>query len=392
MNVLMVLDHEFPPDVRVENEATALIEAGHVVYMACYTQKNKPLFEEYKGIKIHRTPIDSFTYKSSVAALTFPHYFNFWYRFIRRIVVENNIKAIHIHDLPLAKVGKRVKDKHGVKLVIDLHENWPALLRVSTHTNTFLGKLLSPNWMWERYEKKTLRFADRIIVVVDEARERLANIGINPNSVFVVSNTLNEESFVVPELTPDSNFFTLYYAGGINYHRGIQNVIKALAKVTKTIPQIRFRIAGSGSYKPAIEKLAHELNVSNNVEFLGHLSLSDVAKNLALADAAIIPHLKTDHTDSTIPHKLFQYMYACKPIVTSNCKPLERITNQTHAGVVYRWDSVDDLAEKLLSLATKSIEIPPARKWVEEKYNWKVDSMILTKMYDNLASSDAPGY
>ena len=384
MKILMVLDHEFPSDIRVENEATALISAGNQVHIACYTQKDRPRTDTFKGIAIHRISINKFIYKSSVAALTFPHYFNFWRRFLSVLLSREKFDVIHIHDLPLAKVGAELKDKFGVKLVLDLHENWPALLRVATHTNTFLGKLLSPNFLWVKYEKIILKSADRIIVVVDEAKERLKNLGIDYSKVEVVSNTLNEVEFGIPNLQPDSNYFTLYYAGGINLHRGLQTVIEALPIALEKVSNVRFRIAGSGSYQKELEQLAIKLNVKNSVEFLGHLSLADVAKNLAMCNAALIPHLKTDHTDSTIPHKLFQYMYINKPIIASNCTPIERIIKETTSGLVFISGNAHDLAEKIVLLATKQIEIALARSWVETKYNWKVDAAKLTELYNSL--------
>lgn len=384
MKILMVLDHEFPSDIRVENEATALIKSDHEVHLACYTQKNRPRTESYKGITIHRIPIGKLVYKSSVAALTFPFYFNFWRRFLTKILSTQKFDVIHIHDLPLSRVGIELKDKFKTKLVIDLHENWPAFLRVATHTNSNLGRLLSPNFLWVRYEKSVLRKSDKVIVVVDEAKGRLVDLGIDKDRVFVVSNTLNEDEFSAPNLLPDPKFFTLYYAGGINFHRGLHTVIEALSLLKTRLNSVRLRIAGSGSYKDELELLAIKLKVNEMVEFLGQLSLTDVAKNLALCDAALIPHLKTDHTDSTIPHKLFQYMYINKPIIASNCAPIERIIQETSSGLIFNSGDAHDLAEKIVLLATKQVEIEPARSWVETKYNWKVDASVLRELYNSL--------
>ncbi len=36
MRIGMILDKEFPPDERVENEALILLEGGHEVYVLCY--------------------------------------------------------------------------------------------------------------------------------------------------------------------------------------------------------------------------------------------------------------------------------------------------------------------------------------------------------------------
>ena len=387
----MVLDHEFPSDVRVENEALALIKAGHQVHLACYTRKDRPRRDFFRGIIIHRIPLSTMMYKASVAALTVPLYFKFWNRFLEKVVKENDIDALHIHDLPLAQSGKILKHKHNLKLVVDLHENWPALLRVSTHTKTIPGRLLSPGFLWERYEKRVLRYADSIIVVVEESRERLIGAGLDSSDIVVVSNTLNQENFRLPDKFADPKYYTIFYAGGITYHRGLQTVVEAISLVKDRIPNIRFRIIGSGNFMEPLRNLVKNLNVGTHVEFTGHLSLEEVADNLAQADAALIPHLKTGHTDSTIPHKLFQYMYANKPIIASNCKPLERIVSETNSGVIFKAGSAADLAEKLLALYEKRVTIPPARRWVEEKYNWDVDAGRLVSLYRKFHASVISG-
>lgn len=381
MKILMVLDHEFPTDVRVENEATALIAAGHEVHIACYTQKEKPANEVFKSIQIHRVEISNLMYKLSAAALTLPFYFRFWFKFLDSLFKKHDFEAVHIHDLPLSKVGSRISKKYGVKLIIDLHENWPALLSVSTHTSTLIGRMVSPNFLWVAYERRILKRANAIIVVVDEAKERISALGINKDKIFVVSNTLNMSEFDVDTEKPDSNHFTLYYAGGINFHRGLQTVIEAVELAKDKVPNLRFHIAGFGSYRCNLEELVKKLDLADRILFLGYLTLKDVARNLSQANVALIPHLKTPHTDSTIPHKLFQYMYINKPIIASNCAPIERIVNETNSGVIFKSGDANDLAKKIVQLATKSIEVPSARHWVEEKYCWDNDSKVLVEIY-----------
>ena len=79
----MVLDREFPPDLRVENEIDTLIEAGYEIHLACYTHENKPLFEKSGNLFIHRKSISPLIYKSSVAILTLPLYRIFWMKFLK---------------------------------------------------------------------------------------------------------------------------------------------------------------------------------------------------------------------------------------------------------------------------------------------------------------------
>ena len=73
----MILERDFPPDLRVENEISALIEQGIEVHVACYTFSKKNSVESYNGYTIHRKKISSFTYKSSVGALKLLFCFKF---------------------------------------------------------------------------------------------------------------------------------------------------------------------------------------------------------------------------------------------------------------------------------------------------------------------------
>ena len=186
MKILMVLEKDFPPDLRVENEMKSLVKSGHNVVMACFTFTGNDRKEVWNNCTIYKKKITSFQYKSSVGALKFPFYFNFWRKHLRKIISLESPDAIHIHDLPLARLGSEIKQKKHLQFILDLHENWPAFLRISKHTNTFFGKILSSNIQWENYELKSCNQADKVIVVIEEAKERLIHAGIPENKISVI--------------------------------------------------------------------------------------------------------------------------------------------------------------------------------------------------------------
>ena len=255
--------------------------------------------------------------------------------------------------------------------------------QMAIHTNTVFGKILSSNKQWRKYEKDILLKADKIITVVEEMKERLVKLGIVPNKIFIVSNTLKIDSFQVPDKKPDPNYFTLFYAGGLNYHRGLQVVIKALPKIIKKIPNIRFWIIGKGSYQKELEKLVEKLELQQSVKFRGWKNQTEIADLLVQSDIALIPHLKYEHTDSTIPHKLFQNMYAKKPVIASNCNPIKRIINKSKCGLVY--ENENRLTECLLKFHNHP-EIRKGmggngKKVIMEKYNWKETEKKLLELY-----------
>lgn len=383
----MLLDHVFPPDTRVENEIKSLAEAGHEVHIACFHKEGEPMLEKTQYCTIHRNPISKFVFKSSVGILKFPVYFNYWRKIVDGLFENENFDAVHVNDLPLAKIGYEAKCKYGSRFILDLHENWPVLLQLSKHTNTFLGKLLSSNRQWIQYEKKMCQLADKIIVVVDEAKSRICTLGVSPEKVEVVSNTLNLDQFDPIERKEfKTDKFRMLYVGGINYHRGIQIVIQAVSMLKKRGLEVSFDLVGDGSYLSDIKTLIEELRVQDNVTVHGFKHFTQIVDLYESANVALIPHVKSGHTDNTIPHKIFQYMYAQIPMIVSNCDPLVRIVNETGSGITYRYDHPEELADIIADLHEHPQKlndyIQKGRQAVIDKYNWKVDGGKLVKLYN----------
>jgi glycosyltransferase involved in cell wall biosynthesis len=385
MKILMVLESDFPPDVRVENEMLALSEAGHEIHLACSTRKNRASKENWGNVVIHRKSMSPFIYKTSVGCLKFPFYFNFWRKFISGLFSEENFDAIHIHDLPLARIGAEAKHKFKSLLVIDLHENWPALIKTAAHTQTFLGRLLSSNRQWVDYEKNILPEADMVVTIIEEARERIIRLGIDPEKVCMVSNTINYENLNIKPSLNKSDSFTIFYGGAINKHRGLQVVLQAIKICTGKNCKVSLWIVGDGSFRKSLERTAASLNIESHVRFFGHKPFNVMLDLLAEADAAIIPHIRTDNNDASSPNKLYQYMYLNKPIISSDCTSLERVINETQTGFIYRNYSPEDLSSLIIKLNNNRSLLDEiegnGRKAVVEKYNWNIDKQNLIGRY-----------
>jgi glycosyltransferase involved in cell wall biosynthesis len=393
MKILMLLESEFPPDVRVENEITALVEAGHKIHLACSTRKNRFETETLGKAIIHRRPMSTFIYKSSVGCLKFPFYFNFWRTFVFDLLKKEKFDAIHIHDLPLSTIGAEAKKKFNLSLVIDLHENWPALLKYAPHTHTFMGRLLSSDKQWTEYEKTMLPEADLIVTIVEEARDRVALLGIDKSRICIVSNTANIENIPELILKERNNDFTVFYGGGLNRHRGLQVVFEAIRLLKEKNININLNIVGSGSYRKDLEAKAATLHIESNVRFFGQKPFDEMMGLLADTDAAIIPHLRTENNDASSPNKLYQYMYMKKPVISSDCISLKRIIGETDSGFIYRNDSPEELASLLEKLKGKPALLKEkginGRKAVLSEYNWDFDKKRLVMAYKKLWNTSA---
>lgn len=389
--ILMVLEKDFPEDERVEKEALALINAGYEVHLAIINDQIQPSSKKiYKDIIIHQRFIGKWIKKTSVGALMFSFYFNFWRNFLEDILKETNFDYIHVHDLPLAKIGKELSIKHNFKFVLDLHEHWSALLDLSPHTKTFLGRLLSRKNQWVSYETKMVNLADHLIVVIEEARDRITKLGVPENKISVISNTIPIKELQGSKFDslPPAHKIVLGYAGGIQYLRGLQEVVQALPDLVKVYPNLELWLIGGGRHVEPLKNLAEKLKVKDNVQFFGHQPYSEMMKLINQFTIGLIPHLKNPLTDATIPNKLFQYMYLEKPILASNCDPIKRIIEETKTGLIHEFDNPHDISEKAIKIIKNQDLITKfgvnGRKAVETKYNWENDAKVLVETYNSI--------
>jgi len=383
----MLLENEFRNDGRVEKEVQTLFNAGHELIVAAINSSGLASEEERANCLVIRKDISRFITKSSVGALKAPFYFNFWRNYIREILKTHAIDAIHIHDLPLSRIGSEIKKQYNIKFVLDLHENWPALLGISAHTNTLPGKILSSEKQWRQYECSSAREADAVITVVDEMKERITRLGIPSEKIYVLENTPETGSLNELKRERDDRFFTLVYIGGITFHRGLQYPISGLKLIVPELP-VRLWIAGDGKFSSILKEQVKNLHLQDWVRFFGSLSKKESEALLTKANLGLIPHIRSEQSDNSSPNKIFEYMAAGLPVLASDCISIRRIIDSTGAGMTYGSDSSSDFARAVRELyndrENSDIFAINGRKAIKEKYNWQQSSASLLQLYSAL--------
>ena len=335
----MLLNEEFPPDSRVQKEATSLISDGHIVTIACYTRKKIATDETFHGIEIRRMSISNLSYKLSAACLVVPIYFWFWESFISKIVAGNKPDVIHVHDLPLTKVGYYFKRKLGCKLICDQHEYYSDWIVHTAHMNTILGKLVKFLGNWKRYEKKYLKKADLVITVADPLREKyIEKYNIKEDKIITIPNTpsfdiYNKENIKSEIIERFRNDFLLFYAGGIDILRGIDTAIKALPLLRQNIPNIKLLLAGKiiKPYNPF--ETARAVGVESLLKFEGWVLEEDLPSYISASSVCFFtPPSNRDEINNTIATKIYQYATMGKPIITSNAKMMKDFIENNNLG------------------------------------------------------------
>ncbi|HPJ30176.1 MAG TPA: glycosyltransferase family 4 protein [Methanothrix sp.] len=156
-----------------------------------------------------------------------------------------------------AKVHSKLK---RAPLVITWHEVWGDYWREYLGMMAPLGMLV---------EKETVRLPQKIIPVSERVREDLARMGVEAERMEVVGNGVDLE--LIRSVEANEPIYDVIYAGRLSAHKRVDLLIEAVGLVREEIPGIRCGIVGDGPEMAALTRLAEELNLAKNVDFLGFL-------------------------------------------------------------------------------------------------------------------------
>ena len=390
----MLLDNEFTGDMRVENEVISLAKNGFNVTVLCLNHGTKKSEEDFHGARIIRISISLFM-KNKMKGLTntiFDFWKSYWWKQIKKIDGLKEYDAIHAHDLHMVPIALKAKEKlnNGVKVVADLHENYPEAMKHYKYSNTFPGNLIISVKKWERKEIEWLKQCDQVITVIDEAVNRYIKLGVDASKIIVVQNYVNTDVFDTYTLNSEitekfKGKFVVSYIGGFDDHRGLHTLIKAIHILKNKVNNIHLLLVGRGINFEQLKELSDTLDMKKHISFEGWQPPTALPSYINASDVCIIPHKKTVHTDNTIPHKLFHYMMYRRPIIASNCTPMERILHESKTGLVFESGNEVDLSEKIFELYQNDEQREAFGQngeiAIQERYSWKEAAKSMVTYY-----------
>jgi glycosyltransferase involved in cell wall biosynthesis len=101
---------------------------------------------------------------------------------------------------------------------------------------------------------------------------------------------------------------------------------------------------------------------------------------IGVADACIVPHYVTEHTDTTVPNKVFDYMLQRKPVLVTQSRSLRQIVEPARCGIVYQDTDPDALAAAIHALGDRALRASMGSAGytaVQTTYNWDRDKAAL---------------
>ncbi|MHB9154363.1 MAG: glycosyltransferase family 4 protein [Endomicrobiales bacterium] len=389
MKIGLVWHGAFPWDIRIEKFCRSLVKGGNEVVIISRGDGKTPLRETWEGITVLRIYLRIRLLGGFVSRLlSLPLFFNpFWLSRAWAIIQKERIQLLLVRDLPLAFplgfLGRYLK----IPVILDMAENYPAAL-LAYRNKLYRPFLFGNAWLPRKYEKMALSYMEHVIVVAPEQRERLVKMGYPQERIAVVGNTPDREYLLRLAAADirDREITGRYilYSGFIDHHRGIRTLVLAFNEIKDACKDCQLVLIGKGKEYGALESLVQYYHLEGRVVFKGWLDFSRIPAYIRRSALCVIPHLKTEHTDTTLPNKIFDYLLFGKPVIVSDAKPLNRIIREFRCGEVFKSGDYLDLSRALLRVLSAPGADYGGRgsELVRTKYNWDNDSRVLLRLIE----------
>lgn len=257
---------------------------------------------------------------------------------------EGKVDIIHAHSCFWGGIAAAyISKKYNIPLVITEHSS----LKYAKY-----AKDSYKQYIFDAYKE-----ADILISVGTGLKKEISeyvdrDIMVIPNMVdlnlFYIDNNKNKK-------------FTFFSCAFLEEGKGMGDLIKAFSMAFKG-QDVILNIGGDGSTKNSLEELAKEINIDEQVNFLGALSREQVSEEMRKCDAFALPS----------EHETFGVVYiealACgKPVIGANNGGAEDIIEE-YNGIIANKNDVDSIKDALIE--------------IKENYNIYNKNLIRKKVVD----------
>lgn len=274
--------------------------------------------------------------------------------------------------------------KYKAKLIFEVRDIWPLSLIEIGGFSKLNPLVLFFGW----FEKFAYKKADKVISLLPNAKPHMESRGMNKDKFIHIPNGFNVEEMKkskeldksISNLIP-KNKFIVGYTGSLGASNAMEYLIEASNHLENN-ENIHFVIFGKGQH---LEKLKN--NAKNNVSFLGQIDKSEIQSAISFFDVCYIGwHNHSLYRFGISPNKIFDYMYAGKPIIHS-VNTTNDFVQIAEAGISILPESPKEIANAVSEIS--KIENKKLKKWgkngkkyVEENHTFSHLTELLISTFE----------
>ncbi|GAB3708026.1 glycosyltransferase family 4 protein [Spirosoma flavus] len=189
--------------------------------------------------------------------------------------------------------------------------------------------------------------------------------------------------------TPRRNHPSFFYIGWLSFERAIDTLIKGLARVKVSYPNVAVDLFGQRIFaSELLEVISDYATVRDSIHFYGYTDQRQAFPKSAGATAGLALLKPVGDYPESYPTKLFEYMALGLPVVTSNFPLYQDVVERHRCGFCISPYEPQQLADALTYLIEHPEEAKNmgerGRQAVEEHYNWRTEAEKLILFYKQI--------
>jgi len=285
--------------------------------------------------------------------------------------------VIHAHvALPDGFAGMMVRRKYNKPMVVTIHG---ADLHVTVYRSAACRKALS----------KVFKEADKVVTVSNKV-QRLAEANFGSlDKLIVITNGINPAA-----IASKSRDLISRYAGSkiilsvshVIASKGLGLNIRAISQLTGKYPDLKYVVIGAGPEINSLRRLAYDLNLERQVDFLGELPHNKAMEYMSIADIFSLPSWREGFGIVYL-----EAMAHGKPVIACEGEGISDVIEHGETGLLAKPKDVESLAQAmdfLLGNPEKARKIGErARKLVLENYTWEENARKYMEIYRELVAT-----
>ncbi len=352
MKILLVSQHFYPDNFRVNDIAKALVEKGHQVTVLtslpdyatgkvpadCKGRENREI--EWNGVKVVR----SFSIeRRSGLVFRMLNYVSFF--------LSSTLKALSFKDkfdvvmcyqtspVLMANGAKAYAKKNKVPFFLYCLDLWPECLKAwHVGEGNPLFKLMT------KYSTNIYNGADLVGVTSKPFMDYLNTVDKVPKDKMVYLPQHAEPLNLRKKVQNDETVFA--FGGNIGSVQNIECIIKAVSKI-RDLNGYSVEIYGDGSELESCKKLSADLGTDERITFYGRVDWETLKAKYENVDAFLLTLKPEGIIGQTVPAKLQEYMSGARPVIASIEGAAEEVIKESGCGICVGADDSDALAEAM---------------------------------------------
>ena len=290
------------------------------------------------GNKNEKTKIGNLNIHMIKKSLPYPFSIPSLVWFLKHKIIELNPDIVHAQGsfAPYSTAAALVRNKYPTLLT--MHGISAKELKFHKGINfIFILFIHKPN------EKYVVSKISNIIAVSLHVKNVISDM--TQSQIYVIQNGIDFEDIHNVQPHKSIEYPSILFVGGLSKVKGIDTLLNAVPIIRKKILNLCLYIAGSGPEENKLKELVKELNIEENVNFLGYVSEIEKYSYYKSADVCVFPSIY-----EPFGIVLLEAMACGKPVVASNVGGIPFVVEEGKTGLLFESGNVEDLADKIMTI------------------------------------------